>query len=133
MEPPVTPKPMPASSPDLPINHTSKLFGIVYIILTGVVDTIVPAASLWSWVGNSASYLLKLAPLLWWTLPAKTLAQVAPGNGRPAAQDWIPENHEETFNALPFPGPSAHFLNHFAIITENDTTRSLVAQKAKYS
>ncbi|KAJ9060654.1 hypothetical protein DSO57_1028604 [Entomophthora muscae] len=29
MEPPVTPKPMPASSPDLPTNHTSKLFGIV--------------------------------------------------------------------------------------------------------
>ncbi|KAJ9083263.1 hypothetical protein DSO57_1036427 [Entomophthora muscae] len=65
------PKPMPASSPDLPTNHTSKLIGMVYITLTGVVDTIVPDASLWSWVGKSASYLLKLAPLLWWALPAK--------------------------------------------------------------
>ncbi|KAJ9077831.1 hypothetical protein DSO57_1012869 [Entomophthora muscae] len=91
MKPPVTPKPMPASSPDLPTDHTSKLFGIVYITLTGVVDTIVPAAGLWSWVGKSASYLLKLAPLLCWALPAKTLAQVTPRNSRPAAQDWVPD------------------------------------------
>ncbi|KAJ9080535.1 hypothetical protein DSO57_1023922 [Entomophthora muscae] len=67
MEPPVTPKPMPASSPDLPTNHSGKLFGIVYITLTG------------------------LAPLLWWALPAKNLAQVTPGNNGSAAQDWIPE------------------------------------------
>ncbi|KAJ9081755.1 hypothetical protein DSO57_1011349 [Entomophthora muscae] len=92
MKPPVTPKPMPASSSDLPTNHTSKLFGIVYITLTGVVDTIVPATGLWSWVGKSASYLLKLAPLLWWALPAKTPAQVTPRNGRPAAQDWVPDS-----------------------------------------
>ncbi|KAJ9088119.1 hypothetical protein DSO57_1026249 [Entomophthora muscae] len=91
MELPVTPKPMPASSPDLPTNHTSKLFGIVYITLTGVVDTIILAAGPWSWVGKSASYLLKLAPLLWWALPSKTPAQVTPGNGGPAAQDWVPD------------------------------------------
>ncbi|KAJ9053440.1 hypothetical protein DSO57_1024186 [Entomophthora muscae] len=83
---------MPASSPDLPINHTRKLFGIVYITLTGVVDTIVPAAGLWSWVRNFAFYLLKLAPLLWWALPAKPQAQVTPRNSGPAAQDWIPDN-----------------------------------------
>ncbi|KAJ9086140.1 hypothetical protein DSO57_1007255 [Entomophthora muscae] len=87
MEPPVTPKPMP----DLPTDHSGKLFGIVYITLTGVIDTIIPAASPWSWVGKSASYLLKLAPLLWWTLPAKNPAQVTPENDGPAAQDWIPD------------------------------------------
>ncbi|KAJ9075819.1 hypothetical protein DSO57_1032055 [Entomophthora muscae] len=78
MEPPVTPKPMPASSPNLPTNHTSKLFGIVYITLTGMVDTIIPAAGLWSWVGKYASYLLKLAPLLWWALPAKPRPKLPP-------------------------------------------------------
>ncbi|KAJ9057351.1 hypothetical protein DSO57_1023657 [Entomophthora muscae] len=92
MEPPVTPKPMPASLPGLPTNHANKLFGMVYITLTGVVDAIVPTAGPWSWVGKSASYLLKLAPLLWWALPAKNLAQVTPGNGGPAARDWIPDN-----------------------------------------
>ncbi|KAJ9088015.1 hypothetical protein DSO57_1027297 [Entomophthora muscae] len=91
MELPVTPKPMPASLPDLPTNHSGKLFWIVYITLTGVIDTIIPTAGPWSWVGKSTSYLLKLAPLLWWALPAKNLAQVTPENNGLAAQDWIPE------------------------------------------
>ncbi|KAJ9059703.1 hypothetical protein DSO57_1038722 [Entomophthora muscae] len=72
------------------------LFGIVYIIFTWVIDTIILATSLWSWVGNSTSYLFKLAPLLWWALPAKNLAQVTPENDRPAAQDWIPERTKDT-------------------------------------
>ncbi|KAJ9050586.1 hypothetical protein DSO57_1013188 [Entomophthora muscae] len=67
-----------------------KLF-IVYITLTGVIDTIILAAGPWSWVGKSVSYLFKLAPLLWWAFPAKNPAQVTPGNNRPAAQDWIPD------------------------------------------
>ncbi|KAJ9056221.1 hypothetical protein DSO57_1035415 [Entomophthora muscae] len=91
MELPVTPKLMPASLPDLPTNHTGKLFGIVYITLTRVVDTIIPAAGPWSWVRKSASYLLKLAPILWWALPARNPAQVIPKNDRPAARDWIPD------------------------------------------
>ncbi|KAJ9058921.1 hypothetical protein DSO57_1007325 [Entomophthora muscae] len=91
MELPVTPKPMPASSPDLPTNHSGKLFGIVYITLTGVIDTIISATGPWSWVGKSTSYLFKLAPLLWWAFPTKNPAWVTPGNNRPAAQDWIPE------------------------------------------
>ncbi|KAJ9072469.1 hypothetical protein DSO57_1027197 [Entomophthora muscae] len=95
MEPPVTPKLMPASSPDLPTNHTGKLFGIVYITLTGVVDTIIPATGPWSWVGKSLSYLLKLAPILWWALPARNPAQVIPENDRPAARDWIPDTYED--------------------------------------
>ncbi|KAJ9055284.1 hypothetical protein DSO57_1005390 [Entomophthora muscae] len=92
MELHVTPKPMPASSPDLPTDHSGKLFGIVYITLTGVIDTIILAAGLWSWVGKSFSFLFKLAPLLWWALPIKNLAQINPENNRPAAQDWIPES-----------------------------------------
>ncbi|KAJ9051935.1 hypothetical protein DSO57_1039156, partial [Entomophthora muscae] len=83
---------MPSSSPNLPTNHTDKLFGIVYITLTGVIDTIILAAGPWSWVRKSVSYLFKLALLLWWALPAKNLAWVIPGNNRPAAQDWIPDS-----------------------------------------
>ncbi|KAJ9050118.1 hypothetical protein DSO57_1017455 [Entomophthora muscae] len=91
MELPVTPKPMPASLPDLPTDHSGKLFGIVYITLTGVIDTIILATGPWSWVRKSAFYLLKLAPLLWWALSAKNLAQVTPEDDGPAAQDWIPD------------------------------------------
>ncbi|KAJ9075868.1 hypothetical protein DSO57_1031592 [Entomophthora muscae] len=97
MESPVTLKPIPASLPDLPTDHTGKIFGIVYITLTGVIDTVIPTASPWSWVGKSVSYLFKLSPLLWWALPANTLAQVTPENGRPATQDWISDN----FDLLP--------------------------------
>ncbi|KAJ9081044.1 hypothetical protein DSO57_1018665 [Entomophthora muscae] len=81
----MTPKLMPASSPDLSTDHTGKLFGF------WVIDTIIPAAGLWSWVRKSFSYLLKLAPLLLWALPAKTLAQVTPENDGLATQDWIPD------------------------------------------
>ncbi|KAJ9080472.1 hypothetical protein DSO57_1024633 [Entomophthora muscae] len=100
MELPVTPKPMPASLPDLPTDHTNKLFRIVYITLTGVIDTIIPAASPWSWVRKSVSYLFKLAHLLWWALPAKTPAQVTPENGRPVARDWIPDTGCLRFSGL---------------------------------
>ncbi|KAJ9078390.1 hypothetical protein DSO57_1007106 [Entomophthora muscae] len=91
MELPVTPKPMPDSLPNLPTDYTGKLFGIVYITLTGVIDTIIPASSPWSWVRKSVSYLFKLAPLLWWALPTKTPAQVTPENDGPATRDCIPE------------------------------------------
>ncbi|KAJ9067533.1 hypothetical protein DSO57_1018941, partial [Entomophthora muscae] len=96
MEQPVTPKPMPASSPNLPTDHNGKLFRIVYITLTGAIDTIIQAAGPWSWMGKSVSYLFKLAPLLWWALPAKNLVWVTPGNNRLAAQDWIPDTWPET-------------------------------------
>ncbi|KAJ9080246.1 hypothetical protein DSO57_1027187, partial [Entomophthora muscae] len=97
MELPVTPKPMTASSPNLPTNHTGKLFRIVYITLTGVIDTIIPAAGLWSWVRKSFSYLFKLSPLLWWALSAKTLAQVTPKTDGPAAQDWVPNSSAQLY------------------------------------
>ncbi|KAJ9078302.1 hypothetical protein DSO57_1007856 [Entomophthora muscae] len=101
----VTPKPMRASSPNLPTDHSGKLFGIVYITLTGVIDTIILAAGLWSWVGKSASYLLKLAPLLWWASPAKNPARVTPENNGPAAQDWIPDKQRQSNLGLSAPLP----------------------------
>ncbi|KAJ9088345.1 hypothetical protein DSO57_1024039 [Entomophthora muscae] len=56
MEPPMTPKPMPASSPNLPTNHIDKLFGIVYITLTGVIVTIIPAAGPFSWLPSCGGH-----------------------------------------------------------------------------
>ncbi|KAJ9070844.1 hypothetical protein DSO57_1003307 [Entomophthora muscae] len=91
----MTPKPMPTSAPNLPTNHTSKLFGIVYITLTGMIDTIIPAAGPWSWVGKSASYLLNLAPFLWWALPAKNPAQFTPEN-----DTWPPKTGSLTIGVF---------------------------------
>ncbi|KAJ9069574.1 hypothetical protein DSO57_1017205 [Entomophthora muscae] len=77
---------MPASAAELPLDHTNKLFGIVYITLTGVIDTIVPAAGPWSWVGKSMSYLIKLAPILWWALPTQSATCQFPNTSEPANQ-----------------------------------------------
>ncbi|KAJ9065852.1 hypothetical protein DSO57_1015283 [Entomophthora muscae] len=55
MEPPAIPKPMPASAAELPLDHTNKLFEIVYITPTGVIYTIVLTAGPWSWVGKGNS------------------------------------------------------------------------------
>ncbi|KAJ9088981.1 hypothetical protein DSO57_1017588 [Entomophthora muscae] len=93
MEPPVTLKPMPASAAKLPLNHTNKLFGIVYITLMGVIDTIVPATGLWSWVGKSMPYLIKLAPILWWALPTQSATCQFPKASKPANQGWFPESY----------------------------------------
>ncbi|KAJ9073798.1 hypothetical protein DSO57_1012549 [Entomophthora muscae] len=91
MEAPVIPKPMATSAAKLPLDHTNKLFGIVYITLTGVIDTIVPAVSLWLWVGKSMSYLIKLAPILWWALPTQSATHQFPNTSKPANQGWFPD------------------------------------------
>ncbi|KAJ9088522.1 hypothetical protein DSO57_1022247 [Entomophthora muscae] len=78
MEPTVIPRPMPASAAKLPLDYTNKLFGIVYITLTGVIDTIVPAA------GH--------APILWWALPTQSTTRQFPNASKPADQGWFPEN-----------------------------------------
>ncbi|KAJ9051130.1 hypothetical protein DSO57_1007554 [Entomophthora muscae] len=94
MEPSLTPKPMPASAAKLPLDHTNKLFGIVYITLTGVIDTIVPAASLWLWVGNLMSYFIKLASILWWSLSTQSATRQFPNTSKPADQGWFPDTHK---------------------------------------
>ncbi|KAJ9083341.1 hypothetical protein DSO57_1035607 [Entomophthora muscae] len=90
MEPPVTPKPMPASATELPLDHTNQLFGIVYITLTGVIDTIVPAG-LWLWVGKSMSYLIKLASIFWWALPTQSATRQFPNASKLVNQGWFPD------------------------------------------
>ncbi|KAJ9073937.1 hypothetical protein DSO57_1011389 [Entomophthora muscae] len=91
MVPPVTPKLMPASAAKLLLDHTNKILGIIYITLTGVIDTIVPAASPWSRVGKSMSYLIKLAPILWWALPTQSATCQFPNASKLANQGWFPE------------------------------------------
>ncbi|KAJ9054799.1 hypothetical protein DSO57_1010434 [Entomophthora muscae] len=86
MEQLITPKLMPGSAPKLPLDHTNKLFGIVYTTLTGVIDTIIPAADPWSWVGKEMSYLTKLAPILWWALAANPVAR-----GVQKTMGWPPQ------------------------------------------
>ncbi|KAJ9090184.1 hypothetical protein DSO57_1005064 [Entomophthora muscae] len=67
---------MPAPTTEPPLDHINKLFGIVYITLTGEIDNIVSSASLWSWEVGSAH-------------PVPTLP--VPNSSKPADQDWFPD------------------------------------------
>ncbi|KAJ9065034.1 hypothetical protein DSO57_1024129 [Entomophthora muscae] len=75
MQPPVTPKPMPAAATELLLDYTNKLFGIVYINLTGVIDTIVPAAGPWLWA-----------------LPTQPVTRQFPNASKSADQGWFPNS-----------------------------------------
>ncbi|KAJ9051834.1 hypothetical protein DSO57_1000496 [Entomophthora muscae] len=78
MEAPLTPKPDRLHpSPELSLPTANQYAGIAYITLAGLVDTMVPAAGPWALVGQSASYLIKLAPFLWWALPSSQLSKLA--------------------------------------------------------
>ncbi|KAJ9083332.1 hypothetical protein DSO57_1035740 [Entomophthora muscae] len=85
MEAPPTPKPehIP-SSPGLVPPSIKQYASIAYITLAGLVNTTVPFTGPWSLVGRSASYLVKLAPLLWWVFPSSQKSKlVAETNGTP--------------------------------------------------
>ncbi|KAJ9075714.1 hypothetical protein DSO57_1033206 [Entomophthora muscae] len=113
MEPPVTPKPMPASTTKPPLDHTNKLFGIIYITLTGVIDTIVPAAGPWLWVGKSMSYLIKLALILWWALPTQSTICQFPNASKPADQGWFPDRESNLVHL-----PSQAIYNKYNYLPE---------------
>ncbi|KAJ9072752.1 hypothetical protein DSO57_1024025 [Entomophthora muscae] len=42
----------------------------MYLTLTGLIDSMVPASRPWALLGKLLSYIVKLAPILWWALPA---------------------------------------------------------------
>ncbi|KAJ9051770.1 hypothetical protein DSO57_1001528 [Entomophthora muscae] len=49
---------------------STQIFGVMYITLTGLIDSMVPASGPWALLGKLLSYIVKLAPILWWALPA---------------------------------------------------------------
>ncbi|KAJ9058882.1 hypothetical protein DSO57_1007821, partial [Entomophthora muscae] len=69
----------------------NQLFGVLYITLTGMVYSMVPKSGPWSLLRQSMSYIIKLAPILWWALPAGS----APPHPKPpnaSIYAWLPEN-----------------------------------------
>ncbi|KAJ9083696.1 hypothetical protein DSO57_1032179 [Entomophthora muscae] len=91
MTPPVAPRPDHPLEPTTAAKTTStQLFGVLYITLTGLVDSMVPNSGPWSLLGQSISYIIKLAPILWWALPAG-LAAPHPETPNASTYDWIPD------------------------------------------
>ncbi|KAJ9055525.1 hypothetical protein DSO57_1003223 [Entomophthora muscae] len=75
---PLTPQPdHPMETPTPAETTSTQLFGVLYITLTGIVDSMIPTSGPWSLLGKSMSYIIKLAPIIWWALPSG-LAQPHP-------------------------------------------------------
>ncbi|KAJ9056604.1 hypothetical protein DSO57_1031289 [Entomophthora muscae] len=67
---PLTPQPNPPMKPATAADTMStQLFGVLYINLTGLMDSMVPNSGPWSLLGQSVSYIIKLASIIWWELP----------------------------------------------------------------
>ncbi|KAJ9067879.1 hypothetical protein DSO57_1034582 [Entomophthora muscae] len=95
MTPPLTPQPDCLLEPTAAAKTTStQLFGVLYITLTGLVDSMVPNSGPWSLLGQSVSYIIKLAPILWWALPA-SLAVPHPELPKASSYNWLPESDQE--------------------------------------
>ncbi|KAJ9079877.1 hypothetical protein DSO57_1030940 [Entomophthora muscae] len=106
MEAPPTPKPDRLQpTPGLTPPTANQYAGIAYITLAGLVNTIVPATEPWALVGQSASYLIKLSPLLWWALPSSQQSKLAAKANRPFPGMWYPDSPLESCTA-PFFLPS---------------------------
>ncbi|KAJ9074084.1 hypothetical protein DSO57_1009680 [Entomophthora muscae] len=88
---PLTPKPDRPLEPPAAKTTSTQLFGVLYITLTGLVDSMVPNSGPWSLLRQSVSYIIKLAPILWWALPSG-LAAPHPEPPNASAYDWIPDS-----------------------------------------
>ncbi|KAJ9060941.1 hypothetical protein DSO57_1025573 [Entomophthora muscae] len=69
---------------------STQLFGVLYIILTGLMDFMVPNFRPWSLLGQFLSYIIKLTPILWWALP--TGPEVPrPESPNASTYAWLPD------------------------------------------
>ncbi|KAJ9063533.1 hypothetical protein DSO57_1000111 [Entomophthora muscae] len=89
----LTPRPDHPMEPTAATETTStQLFEVLFITLTGLVDSTVPNSGPWSLLGQSVSYIIKLAPILWWALPAGLAApHLKPPNSSTYA--WLPNRN----------------------------------------
>ncbi|KAJ9080669.1 hypothetical protein DSO57_1022465 [Entomophthora muscae] len=91
MTPPLTPQPDHLLEPTAAAETTStQLFGVLYITLTGLVDSVVPNSGPWFLLGRSVSYIIKLAPILWWALPTGSAAP-HPKLPNASTYNWLPD------------------------------------------
>ncbi|KAJ9055433.1 hypothetical protein DSO57_1003930 [Entomophthora muscae] len=80
----------PMETPTAAKTTSTQLFGVLYVTLTGMVDNIVPNSGPWSLLGQSVSYIIKLAPIIWWALPSG-LAVFCPEPTNASTYTWLPD------------------------------------------
>ncbi|KAJ9089001.1 hypothetical protein DSO57_1017280 [Entomophthora muscae] len=102
---PSTPQPnCPMKPPTAAKTTSTQLFGVLYITLMGMIDSMVPNSGPWSLLGKSVSNIIKLAPILWWALPTgPAVPHPEPPNASSYA--WLPERYHRIILILGAPPP----------------------------
>ncbi|KAJ9061370.1 hypothetical protein DSO57_1021416 [Entomophthora muscae] len=91
MTPPLTLRPNRLQESVTTNESTStQVFGVMYITLTRLIDSMVPVSRPWAVLGKLLSYIVKLAPILWWALPAGP-AGCLPASSQEPPTGWIPD------------------------------------------
>ncbi|KAJ9073866.1 hypothetical protein DSO57_1011981 [Entomophthora muscae] len=91
MEPPPTPKPTLSTPPTSDATgQSSQFLGVLYLALTGLIDSVLPVADPWAVDGKALSYLLKLGPIIWWAMQVPALTPPSPAGA--SQYSWYPES-----------------------------------------
>ncbi|KAJ9090143.1 hypothetical protein DSO57_1005314 [Entomophthora muscae] len=100
---PLNPQPnRPMETPTAAETTSTQLFGVLYITLAGMIDTMVPNSGPWSLLGRYISYIIKLAPILWWALPSGP-AVFRPKPTNASTYAWLPYTRPQYYNELGAP------------------------------
>ncbi|KAJ9087918.1 hypothetical protein DSO57_1028356 [Entomophthora muscae] len=97
MTPPHTLRPnCPQESVAANESTSTQIFGVMYIALTSLIDSMVPESGPWAVLGKLLSYFVKLAPILWWALPAGP-AGCPPASPQEPPTGWIPDRQQHLY------------------------------------
>ncbi|KAJ9059527.1 hypothetical protein DSO57_1001597 [Entomophthora muscae] len=89
MEPPSTPKPLISTPPTSNTTGQSIQFlGVLYLALTGLIESALPVTGPWAVAGKALSYLVKLGPIIWWAMPVP--ASTPPSPEEASQYPWYP-------------------------------------------
>ncbi|KAJ9087250.1 hypothetical protein DSO57_1034941 [Entomophthora muscae] len=93
MMPPLTLRPnRPQESVATDESTSTQIFGVMYITLTGLIDSMVPTSGPWAILGKLYSYIVKLVPILLWALPARPAGR-PPASPQEPPTGWIPDRY----------------------------------------
>ncbi|KAJ9057419.1 hypothetical protein DSO57_1022837 [Entomophthora muscae] len=99
MTPPLTPQPdCPQESVTANESTSTQIFGVMYITLTGLIDSMVPARGPWAVLEKLLSYIVKLAPILWWALPAGPTGCPPVSSQEPTTVSQVRTNQETGYS-----------------------------------
>ncbi|KAJ9082704.1 hypothetical protein DSO57_1002221 [Entomophthora muscae] len=94
MELPPAPKPTISNPPTSDATgQSSQFLGVLYLALTGLIDSALPAAGPWAVAGKALSYLVKLGPIIWWAMPVPASTPLSP-TGAPR-YSWHPDTQSQ--------------------------------------